>query len=458
MRRLLSLIALVLSFALVAAACGDDDGDSSTDDTTTTTEAAADPEPDDDGEGEGDSDSEDGGDTDDPAATPAPDIELTASAPGITEDAIRLGIAIADVSAFSNSGDQVARYEVVADEINANGGVIGRQLELVVAEWDLLDSAGFDAACVKLTEDEELFAILTRTPANFGDMTCLTGLGDTITINGLDLDTEEAENSDGKLFSVLSDTGEALIGGIELLADELADAKVAITAADDRGGQDQADEIAALLGDLGIEVVAVTKSTVAYSADPTASLTEQDRFAEIWNNGGATHVIGVGNGVVGAAYAIDTQELEDDMVLITPILNPRTLNSLNADLSVLQMIGVATPSPGSLAEDGLHGMPECIDRVETELGETVLSFPEEEELNALPSTFQACASFDFITAALEAAGPNPTVDDFLALTGGGFSFEMTSAESASTDAGKYYLNDDPGTIYDWDGTEFTPRG
>jgi hypothetical protein len=452
MRRLLSLIALFLSFTLVAAACGDDDGDSSTDDTTTTTtEAGDDPEPDADPDGDGE-------DTDDTTTTAAPDVELTASAPGITEDTIRLGVAIADVSAFSNSGDQVARYQVVADAINANGGVIGRQIEIVVAEWDLLDSAGYDAACVKLTEDEELFAILTRTPANFGDMTCFTDFGDTITINGLDLDSQEAERSDGKLFSVLSDTGSALLGGIELLADELADAKVAITAADDRGGQARADELADLLGDLGIEVVAVTKSTVAYSSDPTASLAEQDRFAEIWNSDGATHVIGVGNGVVGAAYAIDAQELEDDMVLITPNLNPRTLNSLNADLSVLQMIGVATPAPGSIAEEGLNGMPECIERVESELGETVIFFPEEEELNALPSAFQACASFDFITAALEAIGPNPTVDDFLALTGGGFSFDMTSAGAASTGADKYYLNDDPGTVYDWDGTAFNPRG
>ncbi len=458
MRRLLSLIALVLSFALVAAACGDD-GDSSTDDTTTTTDAGDDPEPDGDGDGDSDSDSEgEDGDDEDSTTTAAPDVELLASAPGITEDTIRLGVAIADVSAFSNSGDQVARYRVVADAINAAGGVIGRQIELVVAEWDLLDSAGYDAACVQLTEDEELFAILTRTPANFGDMTCFTDFGDTITINGLDLDSQEADRSNGKLFSILSDTGAALLGGIELLADELTSAKIAITAADDRGGQARADELAELLGDLDIEVVAVTKSTVAYSADPTASLAEQDRFAEIWNSSGATHVIGIGNGVIGAAYAIDAQELEDDMVLITPNLNPRTLNSLNADLSGLRMIGVATPAPGSIAEAGLHGMPECIERVERELGETVIFFPEEEDLNALSSTFQACASFDFITAALEAIGPNPTVDDFLALTGSGFSFDMTSAGAASTGPDKYYLNDDPGTIYDWDGTAFTPRG
>jgi ABC-type branched-subunit amino acid transport system substrate-binding protein len=447
MRRLTALTTVVLSFALLAAACGDDGTAADEDGGSTTTTAAA--------------DSGDGDPVDDTVPTgddTTPDVELTASDRGITEDTVRIGLAIPDVTQFSNTGDQVARYRVVADEINRNGGVIGRQIELVVTEWSLTDTTGFDAACVQLTEDEEVFAVVSRTPSGFGDMTCLTDLGDTITVNGLDLDAEQIERSDGKLFSVLSDSYAALYGGVEQLRDELADAKIAVTASNEGGGEGQAAALEALLGDLGLEVVATTLSTVAYSDDPTASLTEQDRFAEIWNSAGATHVIGVGNAVIGAAYAIDNQDLEDEMVLITSNLGVRTLNSLGADLSVLQMIGVAAPDPGSVAEAGLNGMPECIALIEEQLGETVIFFPEEEDLLALSSTWMACASFDFLTAALEAVGPNPTQEDFLALTDAGFSFEMTGAASASVAADKAYMNDDPGTIYDWDGTAFTPRG
>jgi hypothetical protein len=452
MRRLTSLLALLLAFALLAAACGDDgtttdDGDGTTTTTTEATDADADPDADPDPDTDTDTDT----DAD-------PDVELTASARGITEDTIRIGLAIPDVTQFSNTGDQVARYRVVADEINRNGGVIGRQIELVVTEWTLTDTTGFDAACVKLTEDEEVFAVVSRTPSGFGEMTCLTDLGNTITVNGLDLDAEQIERSGGRLFSVLSDAYAALYGGIERLRDELADAKIAITAGDEGGGEVQAGELEDLLADLGLDVVATTLSTVAYSDDPAASLTEQDRFAEIWNSAGATHVIGVGNAVIGAAYAIDNQDLESDMVLITSNLGIRTLNSLGADLSVLQMIGVAAPDPGTVAEQGLHGMPECISLIEEQLGETVIFFPEEEDLLALSSTWMACASFDFLTAALEAVGPNPTQEDFLALTDAGFAFEMTGSATASVAAGKAYMNDDAGTIYDWDGTAFTPRG
>lgn len=354
MRRFTTLLALLLAFALLAAACGDDT-----------------------------------------APDADPDVELTASARGITEDTIRIGLAIPDVSQFSNTGDQVARYRVVADEINRNGGVIGRQIELVVTERTLTDTTGFDAACVQLTEDEEVFAVVSRTPSGFGDMTCFTDLGNTITVNGLDLDAAQVESSCGKLFNVLSDAYAALYGGIELLGDELVDAKIAIAAGSEGSG------------------------------DPTASLTEQDRFAQIWSSAGATHVI-------GAAYAIDNQDLESEMVLITSNLGIRTLNSLGADLSVLQMIGVAAPDPGTVAEAGLHDMGECIALIEEQLGETVIFFPEEEEeedLLALSSTWMACASF-----------------------------EMTGSATASVAADKPYMNDDPGTIYDWDGTAFTPRG
>ncbi|MEZ5245501.1 MAG: ABC transporter substrate-binding protein [Acidimicrobiales bacterium] len=449
MRRLTALIAVLLSFALLAAACGDDDTATDDDGGSTTTAAAS--ETDDAEPVDGTIPEGDGTDT-------TPDVELTGSERGITEETVRIGLAIPDTTQFSNTGDQIARYRVVVDEINRNGGVIGRQIELVVTEWGLTDTTGFDAACVQLTEDEEVFAVVTRTPSGFGDMTCLTDLGNTITVNGLDLAAVEVERSGGKLFSVLSDAYAALSGGIANLSDELADAKIAITAGDEAGGEDRAGELEQVLGDLGLDVVATTVSSVAYSDDPAAALTEQDRFAEIWNSSGATHVIGVGNAVIGAAYAIDNQDLENDMVLITSNLGIRTLNSLGADLSVLQMIGVAAPDPGTVAEQGLHGMPECISLIEEQLGETVIFFPEEEELSALSSTWMACASFDFLTAALEAIGPNPTQDDFLALTDAGFSFEMTGSATASVSAGKAYMNDDPGTIYDWNGTEFTPRG
>lgn len=455
------LASLLLVLALLASACGDDGDDPATSDDTGDTDTDTDTgetDTDDDGaESDQDDDTTDASSETDDSDDATADEELTASAPGITETTVRVGVAIADTSTFTNVGDIAARYRAVADRINAAGGVIGRQLELVVTEWDILDTAAFDAACVELTEDVEVFAVITRTPASFGSMTCYTELGDTIVINGLDLDAVEAERADGLLYSTLSDRFAALLGGIGLLADELDGATVAVTAASEAGGEDKADALAAELESLGVEVAAITVSAASYADDPAAALVEQDRFAEIWNSQGVTHVVGIDNAVFGAAYALDNNDLGDDMTLITPTTNVRTLNSLGADLSRLDMIGVATPDPEVLADEGLHGLPDCIAIMEEDLGEEVILFPDEDELTVLPTAAAACAGFDFLTAALEAIGPNPSQEDFLALTADGFSFEMTGAETADVTEGKVYANSDPGRVYDWDGTAFTLR-
>lgn len=461
-RSVLFLIALFATFALFAAACGDDSDDGTSDTESGTEETGAeDPESEDpESEDPESEDTESDGADADPSSTTQPeeeDEELTASARGITEDTIHIGVAVPDVSAFADHGDQNARFQEIADQINAAGGINGRQLELHHARWDLLDTAGFEAACVQLTEDVEVFAVIARVPAQFGEMTCFTELSDHLTINALDLDEAEVDSSNGLLYSVLSDQQQAMLGGLEALASELEGAKVALTTADTTE-EAQADEIAARLEELGVEVVDTTIGQVSYTDDPTAALAEQERFAERWKVAGATHVIGIGNGVVGAAYGLQSTG-NTDIVLVTANLNERTLDSLGADLTQLEMIGVAAPSFAIVAEAGENGMPECIEKIEAAGLGPVILYPEEEDLTALPSTAGACASFDFLQALLTAAGTNPSQDDVVAILDAGLDFEMTSAASASASTDKAYLNDDSGIIYDWDPAtgEFVPR-
>lgn len=456
-RRLFNLFVLVLALALAASACGDD-SDSQTSDPEPEPEQTEDPDPE---EPEEPEEPEDGGDgdeaeTDQPDGTDDP--ELTASDRGITEDTITLGLAIPDVSMFSNQGDIAARFEAVAAHVNANGGIIGRQIEFERREWDLLDTAGFEAACVSLTQDVEVFAVITRTPANFGAMTCLTELSDHITINALDLDGGELARSSGRLFSTLPDQFTGLLEGLPALVDELADAKVALSVSSEPGGEDRMDAVESALTDLGIEVVEKTIATVGYADDQTAAVAEQILHAERWATAGATHVIGIGNAAIGSTVGLIDSGHNDDIVLITPNIGIRTLTALGADLAQLQMLGVAPPTAADVAEAGEYGSTECIDIVVAATGDEIILRPDEEELNAVPTSLAACAVLDFLSAVLEAIGPNPTSEELVALTTGGFDFAQTGAPSGSTSATKAYTSDLPGQIYDWDGTEFIPRG
>lgn len=105
------------------------------------------------------------------ATTVAPgSVTRTASDIGITPDRIVVGIPVPDASAMGDTeggvqfgetfGDFRTQYQVAIDALNERGGVHGRQ---VVPEYRLYAAGDLDdmrAACVYLTEEKKVFAVL----------------------------------------------------------------------------------------------------------------------------------------------------------------------------------------------------------------------------------------------------------------------------------------------------------
>ncbi len=117
------------------------------------------------------------------ATTVAPgSVARTASDIGITPDRIVVGIPVPDASAMGDTeggvqfgetfGDFRTQYQVAIDALNERGGVHGRQ---VVPEYRLYAAGDLDdmrAACVYLTEEKKVFAVLG---GFFGDpILCVT--------------------------------------------------------------------------------------------------------------------------------------------------------------------------------------------------------------------------------------------------------------------------------------------
>lgn len=154
------LIAMLVGFALVAAACGDDDDDGDGD--TTTTAAAEDGGE----EATTTTGAEDGGE-EATTTTAAEDEERTASDVGVTEDTIRIGVGVADLDGLRADGISLpealttdhlfTRYSSYFDEWNAEGGINGRMIEPVLLTWNPVDPASQDEMCATGTLDEELF-------------------------------------------------------------------------------------------------------------------------------------------------------------------------------------------------------------------------------------------------------------------------------------------------------------
>lgn len=164
-------LALIASASLIIAACGGDDG--GTKETTETTEAAA--------------PSTDEVTTEAPAVTEAPAEELTASDIGITEDTIKIGVAVSDLEAIRAMGISIPetlttdhlfdRWNVFFEKWNAEGGINGRMVEPVRLVWNPLDPSTFDTLCSAATVDNELFLVLNGTGLSSVARACLLDAG-----------------------------------------------------------------------------------------------------------------------------------------------------------------------------------------------------------------------------------------------------------------------------------------
>jgi ABC-type branched-subunit amino acid transport system substrate-binding protein len=86
-----------------------------------------------------------------------------AATPGVSKDDIKLGITYVDLDAIRdvtdiNHGDYEKTYNAVIDELNKKGGVNGRKIVPVFAKVNPIGTAPAQEACLKLTEDQKVFA------------------------------------------------------------------------------------------------------------------------------------------------------------------------------------------------------------------------------------------------------------------------------------------------------------
>ena len=93
---------------------------------------------------------------------------LRATDQGVTKDGIKLGFLIANTSELAAagfkagvSGDQQKVIKAWIDEINRGGGVLGRKLSYVTANFDVLSVDDMQAACKTMTQDDKVFSVIT---------------------------------------------------------------------------------------------------------------------------------------------------------------------------------------------------------------------------------------------------------------------------------------------------------
>jgi len=437
------LVALIAVLAVVAAACGDDDGGTDAESTTTTSPSTTEAPPDDSGD-----------ETETTTTTEAvEEVVLTDSAPGVTSTAIKIGVPSTDTTAigWEPSHEAAPIWQVAADTINADGGVLGRNLELVIIGVDPTDSVAQDAACVVLTEDEGVFAA-TGVIRNEAPL-CYTEQHDTIVINTFQTTPEAFERAIAPMIGFLPLATRAAEAQLATLLDAglLDGRKVAISAA--AATVETADVMEGILEDAGIEVVAST----AYenpSSDQLGIDNEMDVNVEIWRTAGADAVIPVPGASVPTTGALSRNGW-DGLYVVTdaPGTDVGLLDGFGYTTDALiGSVAIVPPSEADLYEAGQAGVKECVDTFDDAFDDDapVTLRPEDPTTDVVGLIVRSCQALELFKAVAESAGADLTNATFDSAADAMGEFTVTGVLAGSLGPGKRDYVDAGAALFEYD--------
>jgi ABC-type branched-subunit amino acid transport system substrate-binding protein len=375
MRRFLAL-ALITVLAFAACTSGDDSG---------TTKAGGGPK-------EG--------------STTTLDPQEVAKHPGITADAIKLGITYVDLKAVAavtsiSHGDYEASFRAVIDDLNKRGGINGRKIEPVFAPVNPIGTAPAEAACLKLTEDDQVFAIVGFF---LGDaVLCPLENHDTAVLGG-DMNPERLERAKAPWFS-LEQSSDLQSEAVKTLHDQGAlDGKLAVFVQN----TDQAlweDTLKPELDDLGVKPVA-TAVLDTPATDVAAGIAQVGVIANKFKSAGADKVLVVGNGGTAWATGLAKTDYRPQSIFITiNTISAYASNAAGADLTVLDGSLAANVATNEMTYSEPK-MKKCVALVEKATGTQIKRSDEvpKGEPDNFVSASAACSYIALFEALAKAAG------------------------------------------------------
>ena len=293
------LLCALFVAALLAASCGDDGGEAepSIDETVDDTDSEPEPEP------EPESDPESAPETD-------PDTVVSVDARGVTDEEIALGVAVLEFpeALGLDWGNQQEIWDIMIQDVNAKGGIHGRQLVPTYANYSPIDLATADTACVELTEDIEVFAVLGGFTGLVSDAnTCFALAG----VAQFGVSPEPDIAPDVPWVAAEADENRRMALWANYLIEEgLLDGKNFAIAAFEPRISDVEENLLPVLADAGLEPTDEFYTSFTGS-DQTALDAEMAIWAERMNTAGIEHVFLVDDGIgligdlVEAGYAGD---------------------------------------------------------------------------------------------------------------------------------------------------------
>lgn len=463
-RTLLAMVGLLLALAVVATACttgGGGEDEPAVEEAPTAAaaepvapaqEAPAEPAPaEDEPEPAADAPDEPAA-TDDPSE-PAPEstpeatpIVLTASFRGVTEDTIRIGVAFWDTTLFGFGffGEPQLVWDALVGAVNTEGGIFGRSLEASIAGFNPALPNEMLAACISLTEDHQVFAVLggLRGDANY----CVSEQHETIHVGSqVNARGELLERSRAPLasFRIEGTAREERFVG-ELARRGWFDGATAVGIHyDGSETQDQlGDAVQAAFANAGVEI-AITMNIDDLVLDDDAMESQTEIMQEQVSDAGVDRMVIFGAAATGL---ITYGELGIQMAAVdstnftTAVSSGIDPMALDGTISSAERLDLATDPVDAETQ-------ECLDVVMAALPDARFERPgpgvenSEEDPNYWNYTVLACRDLSMFIQIATAAGPHLTNESFQAGLDSLSQASLPEIPFLSFGPGKYNGND-----------------
>ncbi|MEX5635400.1 ABC transporter substrate-binding protein [Parafrankia sp. FMc2] len=227
-----------------------------------------------------------------PTAEAYPPPAAPAVAPGVTANSIKIGFVYPDLDKVRqyiqiDHGDYKAAFQALVDKANSEGGINGRKIIPVYGAVDVISPTGAQETCVRLTEDEKVFAVLGS--LNADEALCYVQTHKTAVVGG-DLTAARYALAQAPWIATLQG-GDEIADGLPLLADRgaLTGKKLAVVSYKD----DQALLDTTVLPTLRGRNIAITETAVmdADIKDPAAVSSQLNVFIQKFQSDGVNAVL-----------------------------------------------------------------------------------------------------------------------------------------------------------------------
>jgi Periplasmic binding protein len=382
---------------------------------------------------------------------------LTASFRGVTATTIKIGIVRVKFTdcilqfTQSTQGDAQKIEKALVDDFNQNGGIDGRQVEVVFKELCPLHPDEVAAACTELTDDDQVFAVLGDYDTEPGDGTnqlCVAKDHQTVLIDDLSFQKALDEAPPGMLIrpSIAPKRGLEAVLGLLKQANTLKGKKVAVLT-----DQTRADVSTKLVADNAATLGYTTGSNAVLSisgADTTQAQTQLDSFIEKWKTESVDTLIITSLSAADRQFVDKIKKAIPSMQLITDdssaANNGQTENKPDTKTTPNSYEGLLAAQ--GLSDEEQFETPEvqrCIGVYEKATGDKVIA-PKDLKPDAQGNLIKVyegvqalCRDLTIFKQVAEKAGPNLTNDTWVQAVNSFGEILVLGNKFASLKQGKY---------------------